>query len=135
VAVGPPAQGRRAAVLLARRPPERFDLSQPANQRKLDAVEQLAQLAEEAEVTLSQLAIAFVLNHPAITAALVARAPWNISESEFAAADIRLDEAVLDRITRSSRPGPPSTQSMTPRSTRRWSRRRAGAGSSPALPR
>jgi aryl-alcohol dehydrogenase-like predicted oxidoreductase len=53
----------------ASRLPERFDLSQPLNQRKLDAVEQLAQLAEDAGITLIQLAIAFVLNHPAISAA------------------------------------------------------------------
>src|SRR6195952_986280 len=43
----------------AERLPDRFDLSKPANQRKLDAVEQLAQLAEEAGLTLIQLAIAF----------------------------------------------------------------------------
>jgi aryl-alcohol dehydrogenase-like predicted oxidoreductase len=48
-----------------------FRLSHPANQRKLDAVEELAQLADEAGVTLTQLAIAFVLCHPAITAAQI----------------------------------------------------------------
>src|SRR5436190_15692128 len=55
----------------AGRLPERFDLSQPANQRKLDAVEQLAQLADEAGLTLIQLAIGFVLAHPAITSAII----------------------------------------------------------------
>ena len=65
----------------ANRLPERFDLSQPANQRKLDAVEDLAQLAEQTGVTLIQLAIAFVLNHPAITAALIGRAPWSSSKA------------------------------------------------------
>ena len=49
----------------------RFDLSHPANRRKLDAVEELAQLADEAGITLTQLAIAFVLCHPAITAAQI----------------------------------------------------------------
>ncbi len=43
----------------ASRLPERFDLSNPYNQRKLDAVEDLAQLAEQAGLTLIQLAIAF----------------------------------------------------------------------------
>src|SRR3954467_7435251 len=38
----------------AGRLPERFDLANPANQRKLDAVEQLAQLADEAGITLIQ---------------------------------------------------------------------------------
>src|ERR671916_736191 len=55
----------------ASRLPERFDLSQPANQRKLDAVEALAQLADQAGITLIQMAIAFVLTHPAITSAII----------------------------------------------------------------
>src|SRR3712207_8364010 len=48
----------------AGRLPERFDLSQPDNQRKLDAVEELARLADEAGITPIELAIAFVLHHP-----------------------------------------------------------------------
>jgi aryl-alcohol dehydrogenase-like predicted oxidoreductase len=82
----------------ASRVPQRFDLSQPANQRKLDAVEQLAWVAEEAGITLIQLAIAFVLNHPAITAAIIGPRTMEQLESQLAAADIVLDEAVLDRI-------------------------------------
>jgi aryl-alcohol dehydrogenase-like predicted oxidoreductase len=82
----------------ASRLPERFDLSQPPNQRKLDAVEQLARLAEEAGITLIQLAIAFALNHPAITAAIIGPRTMEQLESQLAAADIVLDEAVLDRI-------------------------------------
>ena len=66
--------------------PERFDLSQPANQRKLDAVEQLAQLADEAGITLIELAIAFVLNHPAITSAIIGPRTMEQLESQLAAA-------------------------------------------------
>ena|ERR1700693_3521725 len=43
-------------------------MSLPANQRKLDATEQLAELADKAGMTLVELAIAFVLRHPAVTA-------------------------------------------------------------------
>ena len=82
----------------ASRLPERFDLSQPANQRKLDAVEDLAQLAEQTGITLIELAIAFVLNHPAITAALVGPRTMEQLEGQLAAADVVLDKAVLDRI-------------------------------------
>ena len=89
----------------AGRLPERFDLSQPANQRKLDAVEELAQLAEQAGITLIQLAIAFVLNHPAITAALIGPRTMEQLESQLAAADVVLDEAVLDRIDEIVPPG------------------------------
>ena len=82
----------------ANRLPERFDLSQPANQRKLDAVEDLAQLAEQSGITLIQLAIGFVLNHPAITSALIGPRTMEQLEGQLAAADVVLDEAVLDRI-------------------------------------
>jgi aryl-alcohol dehydrogenase-like predicted oxidoreductase len=89
----------------ANRLPERFDLSLPANQRKLDAVEELAQLAEEAGTTLIQLAIAFVLSHPAITTALIGPRTMEQLESQLAAADVVLDEAVLDRIDEIVPPG------------------------------
>jgi aryl-alcohol dehydrogenase-like predicted oxidoreductase len=89
----------------AGRLPERFDLSQPANQRKLDAVEQLAQLADEAGITLIQLAIAFVLNHPAITAALIGPRTMEQLDCQFPAADVVLDQAVLDRIDEIVPPG------------------------------
>src|SRR3954449_2648498 len=68
--------------------PERFDLSQPGNQRKLDAVEELAQLADQTGITLIQLAIAFVVNHPAITAAIMGPRTMEQFEGQFAAADV-----------------------------------------------
>src|SRR4051794_40611424 len=89
----------------ASRLPERFDLSQPGNQRKLDAVEQLAQLAEEAGLTLIQLAIGFVLNHPAITSAIIGPRTMEQFEGQLAAAEITLDETVLDRIDEIVLPG------------------------------
>jgi aryl-alcohol dehydrogenase-like predicted oxidoreductase len=89
----------------AERLPERFDLSTPANQRKLDAVEQLAQLADEAGITLIQLAIAFVLNHPVITAPIIGPRTMQQLESQLAAADVTLDEVVLDRIDEIVPPG------------------------------
>jgi aryl-alcohol dehydrogenase-like predicted oxidoreductase len=89
----------------AERLPERFDLSTPANQRKLEAVEQLAELADEAGITLIQLGIAFVLNHPAITAPIIGPRTMEQLESQLAAADVTLDEAVLDRIDEIVPPG------------------------------
>jgi aryl-alcohol dehydrogenase-like predicted oxidoreductase len=89
----------------ANRLPERFDLSQPGNQRKLDAVEELAQLAEETGVTLIQLAIAFVLNHPAITSALIGPRTMEQFDGQLAAAQVTLDQAVLDRIDEIVAPG------------------------------
>jgi aryl-alcohol dehydrogenase-like predicted oxidoreductase len=89
----------------ADRIPARYDLSIPANQRKLDAVEALAQLAEEAGLPLIHLAIAFVINHPAVTAAIIGPRTMEHLESQLGAADVRLDDAVLDRLDEIVAPG------------------------------
>jgi aryl-alcohol dehydrogenase-like predicted oxidoreductase len=89
----------------ANRLPERFDIDRPLNQRKLDAVEQLAQLAEEAGITLIQLAVAFVLNHPAITSAILGPRTMEHLEGQLAAADVTLSQDVLDRIDEIVPPG------------------------------
>ena len=59
----------------------------------------------QAGITLIQLAIAFVLNHPAITAALIGPRTMEQLESQLTAADVVLDEAVLDRIDEIVPPG------------------------------
>jgi aryl-alcohol dehydrogenase-like predicted oxidoreductase len=83
----------------------RYDLSLPANQRKLDAADQLFQVAEEAGLTLIEMAIAFVLNHPAVTAAIIGPRTMEQLESQLTTADIVLDQAVLDRIDEIVPPG------------------------------
>ena len=83
----------------------RFDLSLPENQRKLDAVERLSQLAGDADLTLIQLAIAFVLRHPAVTAPIIGPRTMDHLESQLAAADVVLGEELLDRIDEIVPPG------------------------------
>ena len=114
----------------ASRLPERFDLSQPANQRKLDAVEQFARLADEAGITLIQLAIAFVLNHPAVTAPIIGPRTLEQLESQLAAADVVLDQTVLDRIDDIVPPGTtinPADNSFQNPALQPAARRRQGA--------
>ncbi|MGH2851644.1 MAG: aldo/keto reductase [Solirubrobacteraceae bacterium] len=82
----------------ADRVPERFDMTSEANQRKLEAVEALAVLAEEAGMTLIELALAWVVNHPAVTSAIIGPRTMEHLESQLGAADVRLDAEVLDRI-------------------------------------
>ena len=89
----------------AERLPMRYDLSRPANQRKLEATEALAQLAEEAGMSLIHLAIAFVLEHPAVTAAIVGPRTMEQLESQLGAAELRLDPELLDRIDAIVPPG------------------------------
>ena len=89
----------------ADRIPGRYDLSIPGNQRKLDATEQLAELAEEAGLSLIHLALAFVINHPAVTAAIIGPRTMEHLESQLGAAGMALDAAVLDRIDEIVAPG------------------------------
>jgi aryl-alcohol dehydrogenase-like predicted oxidoreductase len=89
----------------AQRLPHRFDLSLPANQRKLDAVEQLAQLAEQAGLSLIHLAIAFVMRHPAVTAPIIGPRTMEQFESQIGAAAVELSDEVLDRIDEIVPPG------------------------------
>ena len=83
----------------------RFDMSLPENQRKLEAVEQLAKVAEDAGLSLIELAIAFVVNHPAVTSAIIGPRTMEQLDSQLPAADVALDAAMLDRIDEIVRPG------------------------------
>jgi aryl-alcohol dehydrogenase-like predicted oxidoreductase len=87
------------------RPAARFDMSSPANQRKLDIVEELAQLAEANEMTLIEMAIAFTLNHPGVTAAIVGPRTMDQLESYLPAAQLTLSTEILDRIDELATPG------------------------------
>jgi aryl-alcohol dehydrogenase-like predicted oxidoreductase len=88
-----------------RRLAARFDMSLVDNQRKLQAVEQLATVADEAGVSLIELAIAFVINHPAVTSAIIGPRTIEQLDSQFPAAEIALDPAILDRIDEIVQPG------------------------------
>jgi aryl-alcohol dehydrogenase-like predicted oxidoreductase len=85
--------------------PQRFDLTLAANQRKLDAADALAELAEEAGISLIEMAIAWVINHPAVTAAIIGPRTAEHLESQLPAAAISLDAALLDRIDAIVPPG------------------------------
>jgi aryl-alcohol dehydrogenase-like predicted oxidoreductase len=94
-----------SAPASAARPSARFDMTSPANQRKLDIVEELAQLAGKAGLTLIELAIAFVINHPAVTAAIIGPRTMEQLESQLPAAEVTLTADILDRIDQLAAPG------------------------------
>ena len=73
-------------------------MSLPGNQRKLEAADALAKLAEEAGITLIEMALAFVIRHPAVTAAIIGPRTMEQLESQLGAADVELSDDVLDRI-------------------------------------
>jgi len=76
----------------------RYDLSLPENQAKLDAADRLAQLAEGAGISLIHLAIAFVIRHPAVTAAIIGPRTMEQLESQLGAADVVLSDDLLDAV-------------------------------------
>ena len=98
-ATGVAADGRAALV------PRHLDPSAPGNARKLDLVEELIGLARDIDATIAELAIAWVLVHPAITCALVGpRTPEQL-EGVLGAAALDVPDEVLDRIDQLVAPG------------------------------
>ncbi len=93
-------QSRRAEMI-----PGRYDLSIPGNQRKLEAADALARLADEAGITLIEMALAFVIRHPAVTAAIIGPRTMDHLESQLSAAEVTLSDDVLDRIDEIVPPG------------------------------
>jgi aryl-alcohol dehydrogenase-like predicted oxidoreductase len=93
-------QSRRAD-----RMPQRFDLSNPDNQRKLDAADAFGALADETGIPLVQLAIAFVMRHPAVTAPIIGPRTMEHLQSQLGAVDVTLTTDILDRIDEIVPPG------------------------------
>ncbi|HWC87373.1 MAG TPA: aldo/keto reductase [Solirubrobacteraceae bacterium] len=89
----------------AERIPARYDMSLPGNERKLEAADALARLADEAGLTLIELAIAFVIRHPAVTAAIIGPRTMEHLESQLTGAEVKLSDEVLDRIDEIVPPG------------------------------
>src|SRR3954452_240172 len=84
---------------------KRFDMSLRENQRKLEAVEELQQVADDAGLSMIELAIAFVVNHPGVTSAIIGPRTMEQLDSQLPAADVVLDTATLDRIDEIVKPG------------------------------
>ena len=91
---------RRSAMV-----PDRYDLSRPGNQRKVEVVTELAKVADEAGLTLIELALGFVLAHPAVTCPIIGPRTMEQLESQLSAVEHPLSEAVLDRIDEIVPPG------------------------------
>ncbi len=100
-------QGRRAARPRTGRlaSPTATTCRVPENQRKLEAADALARLAEEAGMTLIEMSLAFVIRHPAVTAAIIGPRTMEHLESQLSAADVTLSDEVLDRIDEIVPPG------------------------------
>lgn len=89
--------GTRAAT-----DPDHFDV---ANDAKFDAVEALSSIASEAGLSLTHLALAWNVEHPAITCALLGPRTEAQLDDLLGAVELRLDGDVLDAIDRVVAPG------------------------------
>jgi aryl-alcohol dehydrogenase-like predicted oxidoreductase len=94
-----PQSGRAARI------PQRYDMTLPGNQQKLEAAEKLFQLAEASGLSLVHLAVAFVLHHPAVSAAIIGPRTMEQLESQLGAADVKLGTDILDAIDAIVPPG------------------------------
>jgi aryl-alcohol dehydrogenase-like predicted oxidoreductase len=100
VRAGQEVATNRSAIM-----PQRFDLSVPPNRARLDAVEQLVKVAEQAGLTLIQLALGFVTAHPGVTSALIGPRTIGHLRSQLAAAGTVLSADVLDAVDAIVAPG------------------------------
>ncbi|MDQ1539067.1 MAG: hypothetical protein QOE58_3460 [Actinomycetota bacterium] len=89
----------------AERQPGRHDPNLPENARKLEAVHALTDLADQAGISLVHLALAFVLEHPAITSAIIGPRTSEHLEAALGADKITLTTDILDRIDEIVPPG------------------------------
>lgn len=82
--------------------PDHFDGGNPA---KFDATEQLAAIAAEAGLPLAHLALAWAVEHPAVTAALIGPRTEAQLDDLLGASAIELDDDTLDAIDAVVPPG------------------------------
>jgi aryl-alcohol dehydrogenase-like predicted oxidoreductase len=112
----------------AARLPLRFDPALPANQRKLDLVDQLEAVATDAGMALRHLALAFVVSHPAVTAAIIGPRTMDQLEDLLSGSEIVPDDATLDRLDEIVPPGvtvnPADAGWQVPSLAHPWRRRR-----------
>jgi aryl-alcohol dehydrogenase-like predicted oxidoreductase len=98
-------EGREIATNRSVVMPQRFDLTIPSNRARMDAVEKLATVADEAGLTMIQLALGFVTAHPAVTSAIIGPRTMDHLRSQLAAADTVLSADVLGAIDAIVAPG------------------------------
>lgn len=109
---GEQPQSARAELIAGR-----FDISLERNQRKLAAADALATLAEDNGLTLPELAVAFALNHPAVSTVITGPRTQAHLETYLKAATVELSPQILDVIDEIVAPGTQFLERDTGRDT------------------
>ncbi|MGB3374115.1 MAG: aldo/keto reductase [Microbacterium sp.] len=73
--------------------------------RRIDAVEEFITLADEAGISLTHMALAFVIAHPGVTSALIGPRTMEQLDDLLAASEVSLPDDLLDRIDAIVPPG------------------------------
>jgi aryl-alcohol dehydrogenase-like predicted oxidoreductase len=112
----------------AARMPQRFDPERPGVARKLDLIPQLESVAGDAGISLTHMALAFTLSHPAVSAAIIGPRTMEQLEGLIGAGDVALDDDTLDRIDKLVPPGTNVNDAdggwVSPAVAQAWRRRR-----------
>jgi aryl-alcohol dehydrogenase-like predicted oxidoreductase len=85
--------------------PAAFDPANPENRRRVALVEELEKIAAGAGISLTHLAIAFTLAHPAVTSAILGPRTMEQLDDLIAGAEVTLSDDVLDAIDAVNPPG------------------------------
>ena len=99
------SRAERAAKQWARPVAQRFDMTRPSNQRKLELVDELAAIADKAGISMTHMANAWVLAHPAVTSAIIGPRTMEQLDDAIAGADVSLSEEILEAIDEVVEPG------------------------------
>jgi len=75
------------------------------DERRLDTVERLIPLAEQAGLSMPHLAMAFAISHPGVTSALLGPRTMEQLDDLLAGVDVVLSDDILDRIDEIVPPG------------------------------
>ena len=78
---------------------------QMSDERNLEAVEQLIQIAEAAGLPLTHMAMAFVMAHPGVTSAILGPRTMQHLDDLLAGAEVVLGDDVMDQIDEVVAPG------------------------------
>jgi aryl-alcohol dehydrogenase-like predicted oxidoreductase len=76
-----------------------------SDEPRLDAVEKLIPLADEAGLPMTHLAMAFAIAHPGVTSAIIGPRTMEQLDDLLAGVDVALTDEILDRIDEIVPPG------------------------------
>lgn len=76
-----------------------------SGEHSLDVVEQLIPLAQNAGLSLTHMALAFVIAHPTLASAIIGPRTMDQFDDLMAGVEVRLDDELLDQIDRIVPPG------------------------------